>query len=101
MNEGFRLFPRGASTLSGSVDSLYAFLLAVSSLMTIFFVWGARVYVAMGTPPPSATEIYVVGKQWMWKIQHAQGRREINELHVPIGRPIKLIMATQDVIHSF
>src|SRR5262249_12345791 len=69
--------------------------------MMIMFWWGARVYVAMGTPPPSATDIYVVGKQWMWKVQHPQGRREINELHVPAGRPIRLSMASQDVIHSF
>jgi cytochrome c oxidase subunit 2 len=46
-------------------------------------------------------QIYVVGKQWMWKVQHMEGRREINELHVPIGRPIKLTMTSEDVIHSF
>ena len=46
-------------------------------------------------------EIYVVGKQWMWKVQHMDGQREINELHVPIGRPVKLIMGSEDVIHSF
>jgi cytochrome c oxidase subunit 2 len=46
-------------------------------------------------------EVYVVGKQWMWKIQHPQGNREINELHVPLGKPVKLIMTSQDVIHSF
>jgi cytochrome c oxidase subunit 2 len=46
-------------------------------------------------------EIYVVGKQWMWKVQHPDGQREINELHVPVGRPIKLLMGTEDVIHSF
>jgi cytochrome c oxidase subunit 2 len=46
-------------------------------------------------------EIYVVGKQWMWKIQHVDGRREINELHVPVGRPVKLIMGSEDVLHSF
>jgi cytochrome c oxidase subunit 2 len=46
-------------------------------------------------------EIYVVGKQWMWKVQHQDGAREINELHVPVGRPVKLIMGSEDVIHSF
>ena len=46
-------------------------------------------------------EIYVVGKQWMWKVQHMDGQREINELHVPVGRPVKLIMGSEDVIHSF
>jgi cytochrome c oxidase subunit 2 len=55
----------------------------------------------MRVPPKNAMEIYVVGKQWMWKIQHPEGNREINELHVPVGRPVKLIMTSQDVIHSF
>jgi cytochrome c oxidase subunit 2 len=51
--------------------------------------------------PDGALDIYVVGRQWMWKIQHTEGRREINELHVPVGQPIKLTLASQDVIHSF
>jgi cytochrome c oxidase subunit 2 len=55
----------------------------------------------MRTPPRDAAEIYVVGKQWMWKLQHVEGQREINELHVPVDRDIKLIMTSQDVIHSF
>ena len=67
--------------------------------MTIFF-WGAKVYFLQYRPPKNAEEIYVVGKQWMWKFQHATGQREINELHVPVGRKIKLIMATEDVIHD-
>ena len=67
--------------------------------MTIFF-WGARVYFAQYRPAKNAIDIYVVGKQWMWKFQHATGQREINELHVPVGRKIKLIMATEDVIHD-
>lgn len=65
------------------------------------FVWGAGIYFAQYRPPKNAMEIYVVGKQWMWKIQHPTGQREINELHVPVGRKIKLIMTTEDVIHSF
>jgi cytochrome c oxidase subunit II len=55
----------------------------------------------MTRPPKGAMEIYVVGKQWMWKAQHMDGAREINELHVPVGRPVKLIMGSEDVIHSF
>ena len=51
--------------------------------------------------PDRRLEIYVVGKQWMWKFQHPDGQREINELHVPVGRPVKLIMTSEDVIHSF
>ena len=65
------------------------------------FGWGARVYFEQYKPPENGIEVYVVGKQWMWKIQHATGQREINELHVPVGRKIKLIMTTEDVIHDF
>ncbi len=65
------------------------------------FGWGTAIYFRNAAPPPGAMEIYVVGKQWMWKLQHSEGQREINELHVPVGRPVRLIMATEDVIHSF
>jgi cytochrome c oxidase subunit 2 len=65
------------------------------------FAWGAKVYWNIERPPPDAMEINVVGKQWMWKIEHPEGNREIDELHVPIGRNIQLTLASQDVIHSF
>ncbi|PYI85331.1 MAG: cytochrome c oxidase subunit II [Verrucomicrobia bacterium] len=65
------------------------------------FAWGARVYFNMEMPPADALEINVVGKQWMWKTQHPEGNREINELHVPVGRTVKLTLASEDVIHSF
>jgi len=65
------------------------------------FAWAARVYFDQYKPPQNAIEVYVVGKQWMWKLQHATGQREINELHVPVGRKIKLILTTEDVIHNF
>ncbi|MCI0488269.1 MAG: cytochrome c oxidase subunit II [Blastocatellia bacterium] len=68
--------------------------------MTIF-AWGASIYFSMYRMPKDALEIYVVGKQWMWKLQHMEGQREINELHVPVGRKVKLIITTEDVIHSF
>jgi cytochrome c oxidase subunit II len=68
--------------------------------MTIF-VWGASLYFALYRPPTDAIEIFVVGKQWMWKFQHTEGLREINELHVPIGAKVKLTMTTEDVIHAF
>jgi cytochrome c oxidase subunit 2 len=68
--------------------------------MTIF-VWGASLYFTLYRPPKDAIEIYVVGKQWMWKFQHTEGQREINELHVPVGAKVKLTMTTEDVIHSF
>jgi cytochrome c oxidase subunit 2 len=65
------------------------------------FGWGARLYVEQYKAPDNAIEVYVVGKQWMWKLQHATGQREINELHVPVNRKVKLIMTTEDVIHDF
>ena len=68
--------------------------------MTIF-LGGAIVFFNQYTPPDDAMEIYVVGKQWMWKAQHETGQREINELHIPVGRNVKLTMTTEDVIHDF
>lgn len=64
------------------------------------FVWGASIFFAMSRPPDETLNIYAVGKQWMWKFQHLNGAREINELHVPLGRPVKLIMTSEDVIHD-
>jgi cytochrome c oxidase subunit II len=64
------------------------------------FTWGSYVFFQMSRPPAGSMDIYVVGKQWMWKFQHMNGVREINELHVPIGRPVRLTMASEDVIHS-
>ena len=65
------------------------------------FVWGARVFFALSRPPADAVEYWVNAKQWMWKVQHPSGMREINALHVPVGVPIKLTMTSEDVIHSF
>jgi cytochrome c oxidase subunit II len=70
-------------------------------LTMIMFVWGADLFFRESRPPDDATQIYVVGKQWMWKLQHMDGHREINELHVPVGKPVKLTMTSEDVIHSF
>jgi cytochrome c oxidase subunit 2 len=67
----------------------------------VMFFWGAQVFFHMTRAPKGAMEIYVVGKQWMWKVQHMDGAREINELHVPLGVPVKLTMGSEDVIHSF
>ena len=67
----------------------------------MIFAWGAIIYFQERTPPRDSAEIYVVGKQWMWKLQHVEGQREINELHVPVNRDIKMILTSQDVIHSF
>jgi len=138
--------PPSASTLSGSVDALYLYLIGITSFFTLlivgalvffmlkyrrrspheiprpiagshrletlwsvipfiiamsFFAWGAQLYFEQSRPPKNAVEVYVVGKQWMWKIQHTTGQREINELHVPVGRKIRLIMTSEDTIHDF
>jgi cytochrome c oxidase subunit II len=66
-----------------------------------FFWWAGSNQISELLPPRSATEIHVVAKQWMWKIQHPNGVREIDMLHVPVGEPIRLVMTSQDVIHSF
>lgn len=138
--------PEQASTVSGEVDALYTYLVAITLFFSVLvtalifyfavkyrrrsenelpqpiagsvkletmwtvipflismtiFVWGASLYFTLYRPPKDAIEIYVVGKQWMWKFQHTEGQREINELHVPVGAKVKLTMTTEDVIHSF
>jgi len=69
----------------------------------VIFFWASNLYTTMqtGAPPEDVLEIYVMGKQWMWKAEHPGGQREINELHVPRGQDIKLLLTSQDVIHSF
>jgi cytochrome c oxidase subunit II len=67
----------------------------------ILFVWGAAIYVWLYQPPAADEEVYVVGKQWMWKIEHPGGQREIDALHVPVDKTIRLVLASEDVIHSF
>jgi cytochrome c oxidase subunit 2 len=138
--------PPSASSLSGSVDALYLYLIGITGFFTLlivcsliffmikyrrrslyeiprpiagshkletlwsvipfiiamsFFAWGSQLYFEQSRPPNNAIDVYVVGKQWMWKIQHSTGQREINEVHVPVGRKIKLIMTSEDTIHDF
>ncbi len=64
------------------------------------FVWSTQIFFAITRPPAETMNIYAVGKQWMWKFQHMDGQREINELHVPLGRPVKVIMTSEDVLHD-
>jgi cytochrome c oxidase subunit 2 len=66
-----------------------------------FFVWSTSLFFELNRPPPGTLDIFVVAKQWMWKAEHQGGQREINELHVPVGQPVRLVMSSQDVIHSF
>jgi cytochrome c oxidase subunit 2 len=70
-------------------------------LAMAMFVWGADLFFRLAKPPADAMEIFVVGKQWMWKIQHPAGVREINELHVPINRNVRITLGSEDVIHDF
>ncbi len=70
-------------------------------IFLVFFFWGARLFFSYASPPKDSMQIYVVGKQWMWYVQHPEGQREINELHVPTGRAVELMMTSQDVVHSF
>ncbi len=145
----FELFPDAASSIAGSVDGLYAYMVLVSAffslliavliiyfavkyrrkddhvplpvdehsiggmileivwsviplgLSLVMFAWGASIFFTESKPPADAMEVFVTGKQWMWKIQHNEGAREINELHIPINRDIKLTMTSEDVIHDF
>ncbi len=146
MHNWIPFFPPDASTLSGSVDEFFLFLVGLSLffivliagleiyfalkyrrqsedevplpersaaqlevvwiiipfiLAMVIFGWGASLYFQIYRMPDEAMDIYVVGKQWMWKLQHMNGRREVNELHVPVGRKVKLTMTSEDVIHDF
>jgi len=83
---------------STKLETLWSVIPLVIALS--IFGWSAKVYFQQSRPPTNAIEIYVVGKQWMWKFQHSTGQREINELHVPVGRKVKLIMTTEDTIHD-
>jgi cytochrome c oxidase subunit 2 len=71
------------------------------AIFLVTFVWGAVLYFRIYNPPTNAMNIYIVGKQWMWKAEHPGGQHEINALHIPIGRPVQLTMISQDVFHSF
>ena len=74
----------------------------IPSLICVFiFIWSAHIFMRASSPPPHSTEVFVVGKQWMWKIQHPEGPREINQLHVPVNEPVRLTMTSEDVIHDF
>src|SRR5689334_7149159 len=70
-------------------------------LAMVMFFWGADLFFRLARPPVDAMEVFVVGKQWMWKVQHPSGKREINEMHVPIGRNIRVTLGSEDVIHDY
>ncbi len=87
--------------IHGSLALELAWSIVPFFIVVVMFVWGATLFFSMNRPPDNAIEIQVVGKRWMWKLQHMTGQREINELHVPAGRPVKLTLTSEDVIHSF
>lgn len=87
--------------IEGSMKLEVAWSVIPLVIAMTMFVWGATIFFSMNRPPRGALEVYVVGKQWMWKFEHVGGQREINELHVPVGRDVRLNMISQDAIHSF
>jgi cytochrome c oxidase subunit 2 len=90
-----------ATQIEGSTLLEATWTIIPLGLFLIMFVWGALLYFRIYTPPANAMNIYVVGKQWMWKAEHPGGQHEINSLHVPINQPVQLTMISQDVFHSF
>jgi cytochrome c oxidase subunit 2 len=94
-----QLYPPAETQSSRALEWFWT--LSPLGIFAVMFVWGTEVYMDAYRAPDDAEPVYVVGKQWMWKFQHPEGQREINALHVPVGRPIKLLMTSEDVIHSF
>ncbi len=98
----YRRRPGREAVQVGDAFALEMFWTAVPTVLTLgIFIWSSVLFIDQSTPPNGAREISVVGQQWMWKVQHSNGRREINELHVPAGQAVKLTLTSQDVIHSF
>src|ERR1700712_4607815 len=89
-----------ATQIEGSTLLEATWTIIPLALFLVCFVWGALLYFRIYNPPANSMNIYIVGKQWMWKAEHPGGQHEINSLHVPIGRPIQLTMISQDVFHS-
>jgi cytochrome c oxidase subunit 2 len=90
-----------ATQVEGSTLAEATWTIIPLAIFLLVFVWGALLYFRIYNPPTNAMNIYVVGKQWMWKAEHPGGQHEINALHVPTGRPVQLTMISQDVFHSF
>jgi len=90
-----------ATQIEGSTLLEATWTIIPLAIFLLTFVWGALLYFRIYDPPANAMNIYVVGKQWMWKAEHPDGQHEINSLHVPAGRNVQLTMISQDVFHSF
>jgi cytochrome c oxidase subunit II len=87
--------------IHGSLALELIWTLIPLGIVTVVFFWSAHIFFTIHRVPKDAIEIHVVGKRWMWKVQHLNGRREIDELHVPVGVPVKITLTSEDVIHSF
>jgi cytochrome c oxidase subunit 2 len=87
--------------IEGSLPLEVLWTVIPTLIVAAMFVWASSLYFQNSEAPPGSMEIFVTGKQWMWKVEHPEGQREINELHVPLGRPVKLTMTSEDVIHDF
>src|ERR1700759_4264912 len=90
-----------ATQVEGSTLMEATWTIIPLALFLICFVWGALLYFRIYNPPANSMNIYIVGKQWMWKAEHPGGQHEINTLHIPVGRDVQLTMISQDVFHSF
>ncbi len=90
-----------ATQIEGSVALEIFWSVVPLAIAMLIFVWGAVLFFRLERAPQQAMDVYVVGKQWMWKLQHPSGPREINQLHIPVNTPVRLTMISQDVIHSF
>jgi len=90
-----------AEQIGGSLVVEATWSIIPLGIAMMIFVWSAAVYYSYGAPPKNALRVYGVAKQWMWKFQQPDGQREINELHVPVGRDVAVTLISQDVIHSF
>lgn len=86
--------------IHGSIPLELAWSIIPFLISIVIFVWAAQVYFDLYRPPDQTLEIYATGKRWMWKFQHLDGQNEINELHVPLGRPVKVTFTSEDVLHS-
>ena len=86
--------------ITGSIPLELAWSIIPFIISIVIFVWAADVFFALYRPPDQSLEIYSTGKRWMWKFQHLDGKSEINELHVPLGRPVKITFTSEDVLHS-
>jgi cytochrome c oxidase subunit II len=90
-----------AVQIEGSLSLELTWTLIPLGICMVFFAWGSLIYFQEARPPKDAIQVYVVAKQWMWKFEYEDGQRDINQLHVPVGRDVKMVMSSQDVIHSF